>query len=57
MSHKSLSYREAHRSVTATIPTDEYAKLKVIADAAGIAPSAYATRVLREAIAQKEAAQ
>lgn len=57
MSHKSLAYRDAHRSVTATISTDEHAKLIEVAAEHGIAPSAYATRVLRNSLAKKEMAE
>ncbi len=32
MTHKSVTYRDAHRSVTATITTTEHAKLIEIAD-------------------------
>ncbi len=47
----SATYRNDHRSITATVTTDEHAAFLQVAAAAGMKPSTYAAKLVREAIA------
>jgi hypothetical protein len=48
-----IPYSRKHRPITSTLTTDEYEELKVIADAAGLQPTPYATKIIREELARK----
>ena len=50
-----MNYRQRHKPVSSQLTIDEYEKLKEIADAEGIAPTTYATRIVRAELAKKEA--
>jgi hypothetical protein len=47
-------YRKRHRAVTAQLTNEEFARLKEIADAAGIAPSRFLANVAKGAIGAED---